>query len=246
MGAHGSVAESPLASYLEAEFARVAKHPARQVLHLHQVQQLKPPEDCPIDLRHLPTLWRLYSLHEGGMTYRELLDFAEFCNERRRILGSLDFHLKLKAQCDVDLFEVVAKDRGEEAFADWVILLVSQGEPHMSFECSPGVPFLSRDAVMTLWELMVPYQISAHVDQQGFLDMLQQIAERLELMALNDEILDDWVPVEVVHRWVQRYIAAFANLYQTLNLGPGGGNGASAGASGGGSTPAAAGARSEA
>eukprot|EP00929_Paragymnodinium_shiwhaense_P118772 TRINITY_DN90691_c0_g1_i1.p1 TRINITY_DN90691_c0_g1~~TRINITY_DN90691_c0_g1_i1.p1 ORF type:complete len:226 (-),score=46.79 TRINITY_DN90691_c0_g1_i1:184-861(-) len=216
MGVHGSIAESPLMHYIDSEFQRVGK--TKQRLYLHQLQQLKPPEDCLLDLRHIPTLWKLDDDRNGWVSCHELVGFAEFCNDRLRALGSLDFSSKIKAQCDVDLWDAISESKGEEHFADWVVLLVAQGEAPMFFDCSPQVPFMSRDAVMTLYELMLPYQISSHVDQQGFLDMLQQIGEHMDLMALMDESLDDWVPTEVVHRWVKRYIAAYASLFQRLNL----------------------------
>merc|ERR1712032_1385346 len=96
----------------------------------------------------------------------------------------------------------------------------SQGEAHQTFDASPDVWFMSRDTVLTLYELMLPYQISSHVDQQGFLDMLQQIGEHMGMMSLLAEELDDWVPVEVVHRWVKRFIGAYATLFHELGLEP--------------------------
>merc|ERR1711957_770421 len=122
-----------------------------------------------------------------------------------------------------DMWEVICESRGEEAFADWVIRLVSQGEAYRSFSSSPDVQFMSRDAVMTLYELLQPLQISAQIDQQGFLDMLQQNAEHLGLMSLLAEELDDWVPVqacEVVLRWAGKFIGFYANLFRELGLEP--------------------------
>merc|ERR1712232_871482 len=85
---------------------------------------------------------------------------------------------------------------------------------------SPGVQFLKSDVVMTLYELMKPYQINSQIDQQAFLDLLQQIGESKDLMSLQHEMLDDWVPVQVVHSWIQSYINAYASLFQALHLGP--------------------------
>lgn len=221
MGVHASIADSPFMSYLNDDFHRVLKSRTGGVIYFHQIQQLQPPQDCPLDLRHLATLWKLDENHDGCVTLEELVTFAEYCNEKRRIFGALDFHSKLKAQCDVDLWDVISSDKGQELFVEWVCALIAQGEAQRTFEVGgPDIKFISRDAVMTLYELMKPYQISSHVDQQGFLDQLQQIGEHLGLMSLLAEELDDWVPVEVVHRWVKSFTRAFHSLFQELCLVP--------------------------
>lgn len=63
-------------------------------------------------------------------------------------------------------------------------------------------------------------QVSSHIDQQGFLDMLQQIGENMNLMSLHDEQLDDVVPVQVVHRWLRQFIHAYTHLFRELGLEP--------------------------
>lgn len=218
MGVQGSIEFAPLRGYLEAEFNRVSK--VKGKLHLHQIQQLQPPDGWPLDLRHPATLFKLDADHDGAVTFQELLEFAEFVNDTRRVHGSLDIQSKLKAQCALAMWELIGKEGGQESFAAWVVVLVSQGDPHRTFDASPSVTFMSRDAVMTLYDLMLPYQISARVDQQGFLDMLQQIGEHYNLMSLEAEELDDWVPVWVVQRWVQDFIAAYASIFQELALEP--------------------------
>merc|ERR1712032_466614 len=87
-----------------------------------------------------------------------------------------------------------------------------------NFASSPGVEFLNSEAVFTLFKLLKPYRIEAKFDQQGFLDTLQQIGEIMDLMPLQSEELDDWVPREVVHRWVKQFIRSYANLFGELNL----------------------------
>eukprot|EP00971_Amphidinium_carterae_P221406 4395538-Amphidinium_carterae.1 len=47
----------------------------------------------------------------------------------------------------VDMWDVVSDDTGEEAFVQWICLLVSQGDDYAVFDASPGVKFMSRDAV---------------------------------------------------------------------------------------------------
>eukprot|EP00931_Biecheleriopsis_adriatica_P047826 TRINITY_DN27605_c0_g1_i2.p1 TRINITY_DN27605_c0_g1~~TRINITY_DN27605_c0_g1_i2.p1 ORF type:complete len:262 (-),score=71.47 TRINITY_DN27605_c0_g1_i2:74-823(-) len=242
MGTKSSVHEcEPLVSYLQGEFDRLRKISTSQArshnqdgtyeteqLMFQQVQQLAPPKDFPLDLGHIATLWKLDENHDGSVSFKEILNFAEFCNERQQALGDLDLQQKLKAHCVMEMWDAVCEERGEDAFADWVIKLISQGEQHKNFdvrherdEASSGsrsVSFMQRDAVITLWELMKPCQIAAHVDQQGFLDLLQQIAETMGMQPLTNQELDDWVPVDVVRQWVKRFISALANLFRELGL----------------------------
>merc|ERR1711877_3116 len=126
----------------------------------------------------------------------------------------------------MELWSAACEEKGEESFAEWVVKLVCQGEQPRQFAVmvdegsskSRDVSFIQRDAVMTLYELLKPYQIASHIDQQGFLDLLQQTAETMNLQPLSNQDLDDWVPVEVVHRWVKRFISAHARLFRELGL----------------------------
>lgn len=46
----------------------------------------------------------------------------------------------------------------------------------------------------------------------GFLDLLQEVSEGMELMTLDDEHLDDYVPVATV----QLFLVNFARSYVSL------------------------------
>merc|ERR1719401_2905458 len=107
-------------------------------LHLWQVQQLTSPQGICLDLGHIATLWKLDRDHDGCVTFQELLDFAEFCNERHKIVGQLDFESKLKAICVMELWSVISEEvKGQDSFASWVVFLASQGDPFMPQEASP-------------------------------------------------------------------------------------------------------------
>merc|ERR1712113_1021895 len=60
---------------------------------------------------------------------------------------------------------------------------------------------------------MKPFEISQHTDQQGFLNMFQQVGESMGLMPLQSADLDDYVPLGVVHTWARGFIAAYSNLF---------------------------------
>jgi len=194
----------------------------KERIYYSQVQQLRQHEEFPVDLQHLAVLWKLDSDKDGSVTLEEFLDFAEFCNERRIFFGSLDFHSKLQAQCDVDMWEFIRDEQGQYVFASWMCATARQGEKVSYFPVSPKVEFMSVDAVMTLYEMLKPFQISQHTDQQDFQQMFQQIGEHLGYMPLSVEYmeLDEYVPVCVVHDWAKEFIVAYSNLFQELGCEP--------------------------
>mmetsp|Transcript_104511 Transcript_104511/g.165061 ORF Transcript_104511/g.165061 Transcript_104511/m.165061 type:complete len:267 (-) Transcript_104511:86-886(-) len=194
----------------------------KERIYFSQVQQLKQHEEFPVDFQHLAILWKLDSDKDGSVTLEEFAEFAEFCNERRRVFGSLDFQSKLQAQCDVDMWEVIRDEQGQEMFASWMCAAARQGEKISHFPISPNVDFMSVDAVMILYEMLKPLQISQHTDQQEFQQMFQQIGEHLDYMPLSKEYeeLDDYVPVCVVHDWLKEFIVAYSNLFQELGCEP--------------------------
>jgi hypothetical protein len=192
----------------------------KERIYYSQVQHLKQHEDFPVDLQHLAILWKLDSDQDGSVTLEEFLAFAEFCNERRRVFGSLDFPSKLQAQCDVDMWEVIRDDQGQDFFASWMCATARQGEKVANFSVSPKVDFMSADAVMTLYEMLKPFQISQHTDQQDFLQRFQQIGEHLGYMSIEHVELDDYVPVCLVHDWAKEFIVAYSNLFQELGCEP--------------------------
>merc|ERR1711862_776093 len=99
-----------MGGYLQSEFSRVLK--AKNRLYLDQVKELQPPQDVNLDLRHIPTLWKLDANHDGCVTFQELEAFAELSNETRRIHGLCDFQAKLKADCTVELWHLMREQRG--------------------------------------------------------------------------------------------------------------------------------------
>lgn len=101
MGVAGSVAESPLMSYLTSEFGRVAKN--QKALSLHQVQQLQPPQElvgsaefrpARVDQLRVDQLWACFGQVEFGSIHAWLrmsksgLGPASF-GRVRSMLGSL-------------------------------------------------------------------------------------------------------------------------------------------------------------
>ncbi|KAF4745765.1 hypothetical protein FOZ62_003447 [Perkinsus olseni] len=238
MGAHASVPDSPIGQYILEEFQRVkadsdtlttAKTPdldedadarsatnnnlaKRQFLYLNEIRNLRTPQDVSIDLNHMAILWKMDAARDGVVDSTELMGFAEYCNGLFKTYGSYDFKEYLQAHCVVDMYNDVFVSSNYSLFSDWICRLVAQGERTTTFPSYPGVKFMTRDAVYHLHTFLQQYHIADFRDQQGFLDLLQEVSEGMELMTLDDEHLDDYVPVATV----QSFLVNFARSYVSL------------------------------
>lgn len=215
MGVAGSIEDSPIGQHLRQSFYEVA---VDGQLTLREIGDLKPPSGIDISLTHPIILWKLDSGHDGVVSLEELMGFAEYLNVKKRELHEMDFKSEIHASCVMELWEVVSTERGQDRFVDWTCKLIACGEQSRLFDSHPGVRFLSRDAVLLLYSWFTAFQINDEIDQQTFLDLLQQVGEQMDLMALFAEELDDWVPLVVVQRFLKQFIQAYTNIFIELGL----------------------------
>lgn len=233
------ITESPLLEYLKGEFERVKKEsrshmqdqtevqtqiqtaePERDVLYLQEVLKLRPPEGVRLNFKHLGTLWKLDADHDGAVSLDELIEFAEFCRQQNVNFRFHEFMLKFQAVCVMELWETIKEDKGEDLFCGWLCKLIQQRDEYRVFERFPAITFFSRDIVMTLYDLLGPVGVAQHVDQQGFLDLLQQVGEQMDLMPLSADELDDWVPDMVVRKFLKHFVQNYCKLFRELDLQP--------------------------
>ena len=61
-------------------------------------------------------------------------------------------------------------------------------------------------------------QGEAHLRHLCIRVFVREVGEQMDLLALFEEELDDWVPLVVVQRFVKQFIQAYANLFRDLGL----------------------------
>ncbi|KAF4677519.1 hypothetical protein FOL47_000907 [Perkinsus chesapeaki] len=186
----------------------------RQFIYLNEIRNLRAPEDVTINFGHMAILWKMDSKRDGVIDATELISFADYCNDLFRTYGSHDFKEYLQAHCVMDMYHDVFASNEYNRFSDWLCHLVSQGEKTTTFSAYPGVKFMTRDAVYHLHTFLQQYHVGDFRDQQGFLDLLQEVSERMELMTLDDEHLDDYVPVATI----QLFSSSFAHYTSSLQM----------------------------
>ncbi|KAJ1491277.1 hypothetical protein T484DRAFT_1933558 [Baffinella frigidus] len=213
MGGANSVLSTHVQRHCSSEFTRLCA-PSREFLVLSELRQLESIEDLPVDIGHLGTLWVLDSDRDGRVTLNELLQFAALCAEKRRDFKEHEFTMQLQGFCTLRMFDQVS-EQGEEAFVEWFSALFSEGAETATFPdySSDGAPveFLGRSAAHLTHEVL---QIDANYgcDMQKFFDLVQRSGEAMGIMSLEDERLDELVPVVVLRRFARFFIRGFLRL----------------------------------
>eukprot|EP01066_Platyproteum_vivax_P008719 Platyproteum_vivax@DN3725_c0_g1_i1.p1 len=161
------------------------------------------------------------------------MDFSEFCNEVFNLYRHNEFVTRIQAICSMRMYDFLCGEdaadeiASEKAFVKWLCVLLGEGKQPIlaatqqqqsgSIEAK-RVEFVSRDVVDNLYELFKVSKMTQKSDQQGFLDLLQRVAETQNLMPLTAEHLDNYVPLSVVKQFVLDLIQAYKNLMQQLSL----------------------------
>lgn len=93
------------------------------------------------------------------------------------------------------------------------MLLANEGGGHRVGETL----FVRIDSVKVLYEVLQLRVMSA-LDIQQFFDLLQQCGEESGLMALDQEELDEFVPVSVCLEFVMNFLRGFKKLMAEVGL----------------------------
>jgi hypothetical protein len=78
-----------------------------------------------------------------------------------------------------------------------------------------AIPFISSLTIKHLYELLNVRQ-SLNVEFQAFFALLQQASEEKQIMDLNDNRQDDYVPIDVVQEFTRNFIRGFGRLMKDI------------------------------
>lgn len=85
------------------------------------------------------------------------------------------------------------------------------------FESKPGVPFIYRNTIQHLFELLhvkATHGVEFHV----FFDLLQHAAEEEGLMSITQQEMDDYVPLNICQKFARYFIKGFVKLMNQLGF----------------------------
>lgn len=212
MGGGVSIEEeaSPLRMHIQSEYNRV-KDPERVFLVLSELLQLNPPKDVPIDFSHLGTLFVLDADHSGVVTLKELFEFAKFYEEQRATFRPHEYSVQMQAYCTMMMRRAAVESGCTSIIKGWMMRLLHNNQAAFTFEDLPEAEFVSRDTCQILHEVLRVKQLYGY-DFQAFFDLLQRTGEEMNLMAIEDEKLDDVVPLVVLSILITKFVQGAMDL----------------------------------
>lgn len=218
-----------ITNHIETEFNRVinmrkdkdSKNNGENVstvaaLTLDEILQFKSLSDMPIDFRMLGVLWVIDRNQNGCFNIEDLIEFAHWCTVATSETNPVQFQAEVQAQCTLTLWGNTKTDEGKTKFKSWFARLISENNPEIKYlPHLPSMKFLNMAAIKTIHEILNILD-SFGVDFQSFFDLMQRVSEEMGLLQLDDDSLDDWVPVVVVELFADHFIHGFANMMQQL------------------------------
>jgi len=229
------------------EFERVKnlrKNNDRDYLILQEVLLIQPSNvsrEHPIELSHLGTLFILDAEKQGRFYQSTFTTFITLCCERLdaslQSHGRGDFKTQFQGYCTWEMWNSVVQEGGVDVFIDWLAKTLSEAEnlnyfgrinKHFqkrktkSSHSNPSTPryesdYLSRGSVQTIHSVL-NIKKAYGVGDRAFFTLLQQVAEDMEIMTVQERELDDVVPMAVFKYFARDFIAAFIKLMFDLGF----------------------------
>lgn len=101
--------------------------------------------------------------------------------------------------------------QGIESVSNRIIKILIQNRSTTKFTSQPGVKFVDSDTVHTCFRMCAVAR-SNRVDFQTFFDLMQQEAEDLGLMDLEDAMLDNMLPLNVLRRFLNNFLKGISRM----------------------------------
>jgi len=215
----GSFSLDYLKQICSSEYERVLTDKERDYLKLSEVLQLKPPEDITINFNHIGTLYFLDEDKDGRFTLEDLMNYVGFCHEKQKHYKPHEIQSMLQGACTLMMWQNVCTEEGEDDFVAWIGRLLYENENIAYFESRPGVPFIRRYTILLLFELL-NVKSTHGVEFQKFFDLLQHAGEEEGLMSIEQEDMDDYVPITICQKFARYFIKGFVKLMNQLGFGP--------------------------
>ncbi|CAD8076776.1 unnamed protein product [Paramecium sonneborni] len=199
--------DNGIKTYIKNEFDRVKSDNQRQHLKISEVLKLQHQENYPFTFAHLGTLFVLDSKRTGLITIDQLVLFAQYCGRNLKNVQTYEFQSQLQGLCTSILWDEICKN-GIDHVSEWFVRLLTTNDTVITYQ---NHQFIKLETVQILYELSNT-KIMSNIDIQQFVDLLQQAGEEAGLMSLDQEELDEFVPLEICTEFIKNFLNGFKTL----------------------------------
>ncbi|KAF2072075.1 hypothetical protein CYY_006617 [Polysphondylium violaceum] len=220
-----------LAKSISDEYKRVRLDPANNVnnkraylgegdyMVLDEVLQIQPPRETTIDICHLGTLFVIDKNLTGRFYEADILYFTRtYASQALGSSGKDDFQSKFQAYCTLKMWNKISEHDGATTFVEWFSKLFTESPNYIqSFPHHPNSVFLTSDAIKKMYQILSIKNYYGG-DFRSFLDLMQRSAEEQSIMKLDEDELDDVVPLVILKNFSKDFINGFIKLMFELGF----------------------------
>ncbi|KAM3128202.1 hypothetical protein pb186bvf_019685 [Paramecium bursaria] len=194
--------------YIKQEFEKVKQENCqRQYLKISEVLKLQHPENYPFSFAHLGILYMIDTQKQGIITMQNLLHFAQVCMRNLKNVQPYEFQSQLQGLATSLLLEHIVKNNIQQ-LCEWFMTLLMNDEQVTIFQ---NIQFVKLETVQIMYEIC-NLKVMSNIDIQQFVDLLQQSGEEAGLMSLDQEELDEYIPLETCQEFIKNFLNGFKSL----------------------------------
>ncbi|EFA78415.1 hypothetical protein PPL_09066 [Heterostelium album PN500] len=199
-------------SNISDEFKRVNKN-GKDYLVLDELLEMQPPRECTIDTSHLGTLFAIDRRQTGRFYESDILEFSRlYASQLLQNGGKDDFQSKFQAYCTLKMWNEISKPEGTDLFVEWFSKLFTLNPNYVqTFKHHQDITFLTSDAINKMYQILSIKNYYGG-DFRSFFDLMQRTAEEQGIMKLDEDELDDVVPLVILKNFSKDFISGFIKL----------------------------------
>lgn len=151
----------------------------------------------------------------GTFTYADLIDFASLCAAHDKRFSPHEYQAQVSAFCTLKMYDDLSTTDAQERFCEWFLRLLVRQPTTVG-----DTVYVRREQISSMYDLLTIRQAFG-MSFQDFFELLQRHGEELGTLQLDDEALDDLVPLAVVTSFASHMIQGYLNILADLNFQPG-------------------------
>ena len=158
--------------------------------------------------------------YDGLYSLTDLIEFStqiytSYCtyNSQDLVRGEIEtVHSLVRGKLIRELWLLANASNGIQDVSDRITTILTQNRQIKTFATQPGIEFIDSATVHVCFRIC-SISRSNRVDFQTFFDLMQQAAEDRGLMDLEDVLLDDMLPLEILQTFIRDFFVGVTKMH---------------------------------